>query len=142
MGTVDDILRAKGRNVWSISPDSMVLAAIGMMAEKEIGALVVMDGEKLAGIVTERDYARKVVLSGRSSKDTPVKDVMTTRVLCTRPEQTVNECMALMTDKRARHLPVLDHERVVGIVSIGDLVKAVINEQKFVIEQLQQYIVG
>jgi CBS domain-containing protein len=142
MGTVDDILRAKGRDVWSISPDSMVLAAIRMMAEKEIGALVVMDGEKLAGIVTERDYARKVVLAGRSSKDTPVKDVMTTRVLCTRPEQTVNECMALMTDKRARHLPVLDHERVAGIVSIGDLVKAVINEQKFVIEQLQQYIVG
>jgi CBS domain-containing protein len=112
------------------------------MAEKDVGALLVMEGAKLVGIVTERDYARKIVLAGKTSRDTPVRDVMTTRVLCARPDQTIEECMALMTDKRTRHLPILDHKHVVGLVSIGDLVKAIIREQKFVIEQLQQYISG
>lgn len=142
MGTVVEILNTKGREIWSISPDRMVYEALSLMAEKEIGALLVMEGEQLAGIVTERDYARKLALEGRSSRDTPVRDVMTTRVLCARPEQTIEECMALMTDKRARHLPVVDHKRVIGVISIGDLVKAIIDEQKFVIEQLQHYITG
>jgi CBS domain-containing protein len=142
MATVNDILSAKGREVCAISPDATVYEAISLMAEKEIGALVVMDGEKLVGIVTERDYARKVAIEGRSSRDTAVSDVMTTSVLCVHPERTVEECMALMTDKRTRHLPIVDHKRVIGVVSIGDLVKAIIREQKFVIEQLQQYISG
>ena len=142
MGTVVDILNTKGRQIWSISPDRTVYEAIRLMADKEIGALLVMEGENLAGIVTERDYARKLALEGRSSRDTPVRDVMTTRVLCARPEQTIEECMALMTDKRSRHLPVVDHKRVIGVISIGDLVKAIIDEQKFVIEQLQHYITG
>ena len=142
MSTVNDILNSKGRDVCSIAPDKMVYDAVSLMAEKEIGALLVMDGEKLTGIVTERDYARKIVLEGRSSRETPVRDVMTTRVLCVRPDQTIEECMALMTDKRTRHLPVVDHKRVIGLVSIGDLVKAIIREQQFVIEQLQHYISG
>jgi IMP dehydrogenase len=112
------------------------------MADKGIGALLVMNGDKLVGIVTERDYARKVILEGKSSKDSTVKEVMTTKVLCVSPERTVDECMALMTDKRARHLPVLDHKHVVGVVSIGDLVKAVISEQQVLIDQLQHYISG
>lgn len=140
MGTISEILATKGREVYAITPHRTVYDAIVMMAEKEVGALLVMEGEKLVGIVSERDYARRVVLAGRSSRDTPVRDVMTTRVLCARPTQTVNECMALMTAKRARHLPVLDHKHVVGVVSIGDLVKATIREQQFVIEQLQHYI--
>ena len=142
MGTVNDILNRKGRDVWSVPPDWMFFDALRLMAEKDVGALLVMNGDKLVGIVTERDYARKIVLAGKSSRDTPVRDVMTTRVLCARADQTVEQCMALMTDKRARHLPILDHKHVIGLVSIGDLVKAVIREQKFVIEQLQQYISG
>lgn len=142
MGTVVEILNAKGRQVWSIAPDRPVYEALQLMAEKQIGALLVMEGERLAGIVTERDYARKLALEGRSSRNTAVREVMTTRVLCARPEQTIEQCMALMTDKRARHLPVLDHKRVVGVISIGDLVKAIIDDQKFMIEQLQHYITG
>lgn len=142
MGTVNEILNAKGREVWSAPPDWMFFDALRLMAEKDVGALLVMNGAKLVGIVTERDYARKIVLAGKTSRDTPVRDVMTTRVLCARPDQTVAECMALMTDKRTRHLPILDHKHVIGLVSIGDLVKATIREQKFVIEQLQQYISG
>jgi CBS domain-containing protein len=142
MGTVTEILNRKGRDVWSVPPDIMFFDALRLMAEKDVGALLVMEGAKLVGIVTERDYARKIVLAGKSSRDTPVRDVMTTRVLCARPDQTIEQCMALMTDKRARHLPILDHKHVIGLVSIGDLVKATIREQKFVIEQLQQYISG
>ena len=142
MGTVAQILEAKGREVFSIGPDNTVFEAVSLMAEKGIGALLVMQGDKLVGIVTERDYARKIVLEDRSSRKTPVRDVMTTRVLCVPPDRTVEECMALMTDKRARHLPVVDHKRVVGIVSIGDLVKTVIEEQQFIVQQLQQYISG
>ena len=140
MHTAADILRDKGNDVWSVSPDDTILNAIRMMAERQVGALLVLDQGKLTGIVTERDYARKVALEGRSSKEALVKDIMSTRVLCARPDQTVQECMALMSDKRSRHLPVVDHKKVIGIISIGDLVKTIIAEQKFEIEALQYYI--
>jgi CBS domain-containing protein len=142
MSFVSDILDAKGREVWFVSPDATVFDAIKLMSEKGIGALLVMEGETLVGIVTERDYARKVILEGKSSKQTRVKDIMTKRVLYVSPDRTTEECMALMTDGRVRHLPVVDNKRVVGVVSIGDLVKAIITEQKILIDQLQQYIVG
>jgi CBS domain-containing protein len=142
MGTVLQILQTKGSQIYSIGPDRTVFEALKLMADRQIGALLVMEGDKLVGIVTERDYARKIALENRSSRDTLVRDVMTRRVLCVRPEQTIEECMALMTDKRNRHLPVVDHKRVIGVLSIGDLVKAIIGEQKFVIEQLQHYISG
>ena len=140
MSSIRDILRHKGSDVWSIGPDDSILQAIQKMAEKSVGALLVMEADKLAGIITERDYARKVALEGRSSRESQVSDIMSTRVLCARPEQTVQECMALMSDKRARHLPVLEHKKVIGIVSIGDLVKNIINEQQHEIESLQYYI--
>jgi CBS domain-containing protein len=142
MKTVKAILSSKGTDIWSVKADDTVFEAVGLMSDKNIGAVLVLNGEKLAGIVTERDYARKVVLEGKTSRDLSVSEVMTTHVLCVSPEQTVDECMALMTDKRARHLPVLDHKRVVGVVSIGDLVKAVIDDQQIVIEHLQNYIAG
>ena len=139
---VSDILDSKGHEVWSVKPDDTVFDSLQLMAEKGIGALLVMDGDRLVGIVTERDYARKVILEGKSSKTSSVAEVMTTRVLCVTPERTIDECMALMTDKRARHLPVLDHKRVIGIISIGDLVKTMISEQQVLIDQLQHYISG
>ncbi len=142
MRTAKDIIGYKGSAVRSVAPDDTVLHALGVMAEYEIGAVVVLDGERLAGILTERDYARRVVLSGRSSRDSAVREVMTRDVLCVPPERTINECLALMTDKRVRHLPVVENLRVTGLVSIGDLVKATIAEQEHVIEQLQQYIAG
>lgn len=142
MKSVQDILKNKGQDVWSVRPDETVFDSLKVMAKKGVGALLVMDGEKLVGIVTERDYARKVILEGKSSQTSLVSDVMTRQVLCVSPEQTVDECMALMTDKRARHLPVLDDQKVVGIVSIGDLVKATINEQQVLIDHLQHYISG
>jgi CBS domain-containing protein len=142
MKLVSEILNSKGHEIWAVKPDDTVFDSLQLMADKSIGALLVMNGDKLVGIVTERDYARKVILEGKSSKDSTVKEVMTTKVLCVSPERTVDECMALMTDKRARHLPVLDHKHVVGIVSIGDLVKAVISEQQVLIDQLQHYISG
>ena len=142
MRTVSDILRSKGGAVYSVKSTDTVLDALGVMAKHDIGAVVVQDGDKLVGIVTERDYARKVVLAGRSSKDSQIKDIMTTQVICVSPERSVEECMGLMTDKRCRHLPVLDHKQVVGLVSIGDLVKATIAEQEFTILQLQSYIAG
>ena len=142
MKSVSDILSSKGREVWSVTPDSTVFDSLKLMAEKEVGALLVMDGDRLVGIVTERDYARKVILEGKSSKNSSVAEVMTKRVLCVGPERTVDECMALMTDKRARHLPVVDHKQVIGVVSIGDLVKAMISEQQVLIDQLQHYISG
>jgi CBS domain-containing protein len=142
MPTVKEILDSKGHEVCSVSPDDTVLTALKLMAEREIGAVLALDGDKLAGIITERDYARKVVLLGRSSKDAKVSEIMTSHVVCVSPERSVQECMALMTDKRLRHLPVLEHKRVIGVVSIGDLVKATIADQQFMIEQLQSYIAG
>ncbi len=140
MQTAAEILRVKGADVWSIGPDETILIAIQLMASHEIGALLVMDNDKLVGIVTERDYTRKVALEDRSSKNSLVREIMSHKVLCARPDQTVQECMALMTDKRARHLPVVDHKKVIGIISIGDLVQSIIAEQKFEIEALQHYI--
>ena len=142
MKTVRAILARKGSDVWSVEPDVKVIDALHLMAEKDTGAILVMSEGKLRGIVTERDYARKVVLAGRSSKDAPVSEVMTSNVLCVAPERTIDECMALMTDKRIRHLPVVDHKTVIGVISIGDLVKAVIHEQQILIDQLQNYIAG
>jgi len=142
MRFVSEILDSKGHDVYSVKPDDTVFDSLRLMADKQIGALLVMDGEKLVGIVTERDYARKVILEGKSSKTASVAEIMTRRVLCASPERSIAECMALMTDKRARHLPVLDHKRVVGIVSIGDLVQATISEQQVLIDQLQHYIAG
>jgi CBS domain-containing protein len=142
MVTVSQCLQSKGGEIWSTRPDVSVYQALEMMAERDIGALLVLDGEKLVGIFSERDYARKVILQGKSSRDTWVSEIMTSRVVFVRPEHTIEECMALMTDKHIRHLPVLDGERLVGVISIGDVVKAIISEQKFVIEQLEHYITG
>ena len=142
MRSVKQILDAKGRDAWSVGPDDSVFTAMKLMAEKEVGALLILEQDKLKGIVTERDYARKVILKGKSSKDTPVRNIMSTNVLCALPTQTVEECMALVTENRVRHLPVVEDGRVQGIVSIGDLVKAVIADQKFIIEQLEHYITG
>lgn len=142
MKRVRDILELKGRQVWSVEPEVTVFDALKLMAEKEIGALTVMDGEKLIGIVSERDYARKVILLGRSSPTTAVKEIMTQRVVCTHLEQPIEECMALVTEKRVRHLPVIEEGKIVGLISIGDLVKSIIADQKFIIEQLERYITG
>jgi CBS domain-containing protein len=140
MRLVRDILQSKGHDLWSIRPEAFVFDAVKMMSERSVGALLVMEGEKMVGIITERDYARKVILAGKSSKQTQVKDIMTQRVLWVAPERTIEECMALMTDKKVRHLPVVENTQVVGIVSIGDLVKAIIAEQQVIIDQLQNYI--
>ena len=140
MNFVKEILDAKGREYWSVSPDTSVYDAIKLMADKEVGSVLVVEDGVIKGILTERDYARKVALEGKTSPTIPVAQIMTTQVLCTRPDQPLEECMALMTEKRVRHLPVLEGDRIVGIVSIGDLVKAVISEQQFIIEQLESYI--
>jgi CBS domain-containing protein len=137
---VKEILKEKGDNFWSVSPETTGYEAIRLMAEKEVGSVLVIDDGKVRGIVTERDFARKVALESKTSPDTPVAEIMTTQVLCTRPDQTIEEAMALMTDKRVRHLPVLEGDQIVGVVSIGDLVKAVISEQQFLIKQLENYI--
>lgn len=142
MTTARDILKSKGGDVWSVRPDTTVLATLELMAEKGIGAVVVLEDGKLAGIFTERDYARKVVLAGRSSKEANVSEVMTPQVVCVAPERSVDQCLALMTDKRVRHLPVVEQKTVVGLISIGDLVKAKIADQEHTIEQLQSYIAG
>jgi CBS domain-containing protein len=142
MGTVRDTLRSKGPEVWSMAPDATVYDALKLMADKNIGAVLVMDANRIVGILSERDYARKVILHGKSSKDTPIREIMTQRVVYVRPEQTAEECMALMTDKRVRHLPVLEDDQVVGVISIGDVVKNIISEQEFIIEQLERYISG
>ena len=140
MTKVRDILALKGEDVWSVTSDSSVYDAMKLMAEKGVGALMVMQGEKLVGIISERDYARKVILQGRSSRTTQVKEIITSHVLYAQPEQNIEECMAVMTDKRVRHLPVFDEGRLLGVISIGDLVKSIITEQKFMIEQLEKYI--
>ena len=140
MTTLKMLLKDKGHDVWSVHPDDTVLDAIKMLAEKDIGALIVIKDDKPVGIFTERDYARNVYLKGKSSLDTAVRVVMAAPVICARLDQTVNECMALMTAKRFRHLPIMDGDELVGMVSIGDLVKSVIAEQQFTIEQMEQYI--
>lgn len=142
MSNVRRLLEAKGNEVWSISPEFTVFEALQMMAEKEVGALVVLDGEKLVGVFSERDYARKVALKERSSRNSPVRDMMTAEVICVSPDGTVDDCMKLMTAKRVRHLPVMEEEKLVGIVSIGDVVKKVISDQEFTIQELEKYIVG
>src|SRR5918999_3990032 len=138
--TVRDILTVKGRDVWTVDLGATVFEALSRMAEKEVGALMVMDGPKLVGVISERDYARKVILHGRASPTTLVKEIMTTHVVYTHLGQSIEECMALVTEKRIRHLPVIDEGNLVGVVSIGDLVKSIISDQKFVIEQLVRYI--
>jgi CBS domain-containing protein len=142
MRKVKDILRTKGSTVWSIAPDATVYDALALMADKNIGAVLVTEAGEVAGILSERDYARKVVLQGKSAEDTPVREIMTERVMYVRPEQTVDDCMALMTDKHVRHLPVVEDDRLLGVISIGDVVKIIISEQEFLIEQLEHYITG
>jgi len=142
MKTVRQLLENKGHRVFTIGPEASVFDALGLMSEKDVGALLVMEGDKPAGLISERDYARKVILKGHTSKELKVRDIMTRRVICARPDETLEECMAVMTDKRIRHLPVLEGGEVAGIVSIGDLVKAIIAEQQFVIEQLESYVSG
>ncbi|MGD8626063.1 MAG: CBS domain-containing protein [Anaerolineae bacterium] len=142
MTIVRNILQTKGTDIWSVGPDDTVYEALTMMAEKNIGAVLVMNKGRLVGILSERDYARKVDLLGKKAADTPVREIMTGRVLCVNPEQTMEECMALMTDKRVRHLPVVEGRQVVGVVSIGDVVKSIISHQEFLIEQLENYITG
>jgi CBS domain-containing protein len=143
MKSAAQILKSKsGQTVETVTPSMSVFDAVKLMAEKNIGALLVMEDVRIAGIITERDYARKIVLMGRSSKETPVRDIMTFPVMFVRPDQTNEECMALMTDNRMRHLPVVDKGKLIGIISIGDLVKDIISEQKFIIDQLEHYIKG
>jgi CBS domain-containing protein len=143
MKTAADVLKSKAHQaVHTVTPGALVFDALKLMADKNIGALLVMEGERIAGIITERDYARKIVLMSRSSRETPVREIMTSAVMYVRPGQTTEECMVLMTENRLRHLPVVDGNRLLGLLSIGDLVKSIISEQKFTIEQLQNYISG
>jgi CBS domain-containing protein len=141
MATVAQILKSKpDQTIYTMSPSDSVFDALKLMADKNIGAVLVSEGGNIVGILTERDYARKIVLMAKSSRDTPVSEIMTSEVRYVRPEQTSEECMQVMTENRLRHLPVMDKGKLVGLVSIGDLVKDVISEQKFVIQQLEQYI--
>ena len=142
MKTIKELLESKGREVSSIGPDETVYEALKLMAQKDIGSLVVLSEGKLVGLVSERDYARHVALQGRSSRDTPVWEIMEKRPVCVTPEQSVEDAMALMTEKRSRHLPVISGGKLVGVISIGDLVKAIISDQQYIIEQLENYIVG
>ncbi len=143
MKLVAHILKSKPeQTVYTITPAASVFDAVKQMAEKGIGALVVIEGEKVVGIITERDYARKIILMARSSKETPVRDIMTPSVMYVRPDQTSEECMVLMTENRLRHLPVMDSGKLIGLISIGDLVKDIISEQQFIIQQLEHYITG
>ncbi len=142
VGTIREILQHKGTAVWSIAPEATVFEAIQLMAEKNVGALLVTRGDKLVGIISERDYTRKVALRGKSSKDTAVREILSGRVLTVTPAHTVEECMRLMTEHRVRHLPVLEGERIAGVVSIGDLVNWIISAQSSTIHQLETYITG
>jgi CBS domain-containing protein len=141
-GTVNEILSRKGSNVWSVTPETTVFDAIKLMADKNVGALPVLDRERLAGIISERDYTRKVILKGRSSKETPAKDVMSSELVVAKPDDPIVGCMRLMAEKRVRHLPVVEGEKIVGIISIGDLVKWIISAQTAAIDQLERYITG
>jgi len=140
--TVKHLLEQKSRHVWTIDPDATVLEAVAKMAEKDVGSLVVMDGEKLVGIITERHYSRNVILKGKASPSTLVRDIMERDVINVRPEQSVELCMALMTEKRVRHLPIVEDTKVTGIISIGDLLKFIISKREFAIDQLERYIQG
>lgn len=143
MKTVAQILKSKpDQIIHTVAPTASVFDAVKLMADKNIGALLVMQGERIAGIITERDYARKIILVGRTSKETPVSEIMTSEVMYVRPNQTSDECMALMTENRIRHLPVVENGTLIGLISIGDLVKDIISEQRFIIEQLEHYIKG
>jgi len=142
MKTVKDILRIKGHDVWSTTPDATVYQALQTMAEKNVGALVVLDADTVVGIMSERDYARKVILHGRSSREIQVREIMTSEVYYVRPDQNIEDCMALMTDKRVRHLPALENDQLVGVISIGDVVKALIAEHESTIRHLEDYITG
>jgi CBS domain-containing protein len=142
MKTITELLDQKGREVFSIGPDATVYEALKTMADQEIGSLIVVENGRTVGIITERDYARSVILKGRSSQDTPVREIMTARPVCASPNQTPEECMAVMTEKRVRHLPVIAGDELLGLISIGDLVKSIISEQQFIIEQLEHYISG
>ena len=142
MQIVNELLRAKSQDIWTIGTGATVYDALRLMAEKDIGALLVVEGGRLVGILSERDYARKVILRGKSSRDTTVGEIMTEKVVYVRPEQSVEDCMALMTDKHVRHLPVLKDGQLLGIISIGDVVKSIITEQEFIIAQLENYITG
>ena len=142
MTLISQIIHSKGNQIWTISPEASVFDALALMADKDIGALVVVENDDVVGIFSERDYSRKVILQGRASKDTLVKEIMTPEVICVRPNQSVTKCMALMTDKRIRHLPVLDGDKLVGVISIGDVVKTIITEQQVMIDHLEDYIYG
>ena len=143
MATVNQMLNSKGRQVYTLPPDATVFDALRLMADREIGAVVVVQGDDIAGIFSERDYARKIVLLSKTSRETSVADIMTTDVICVQPAQTAEKCLAVMTDKRIRHLPVLDDDgRLAGLISIGDVVKAIIAEQKVMIDHLEDYIHG
>lgn len=142
MGTVRNILQVKGNTVHSVSPDTSVFDALESLEEKNLGALIVCENGKLVGIFTERDYARKVILKGRSSKDTVVRDIMSEKPIYVTPDTTIEQCMQLMTNKFIRHLPVIDREELIGVISIGDVVKHVIKEKDFIIENLEHYISG
>ncbi len=142
MSTISNLLKVKGKKVWSIGPERSVFDALKLMAEKNIGALLVVDNDRPVGLISERDYARKVILKGHHSTELKVADIMIRQVVCTQPDESVEECMAIMTERHIRHLPVLEKGKVIGMVSIGDLVKAVIAEQQFVIAQLEHYISG
>jgi CBS domain-containing protein len=142
MKQVCDLLNDKGRDVWSLAPDATVYEAIDQMAQKGVGALLIMEGERLVGIVSERDYARKVILKGKASREIQVREIMSHPVICVTPELTVEQTMALMTDKHVRHLPVVVEETVVGVISIGDVVRAIIEDKEFYIQHLTTYITG
>jgi CBS domain-containing protein len=142
MKIVRDILQTKGHEVWSIRPDETVYEALKIMADKNVGALVVLEGQTVVGIMSERDYARKVILQGKSSREVRVGQIMTSRVYYVRPEQTIQACMAQMTDKHVRHLPVLENDSLIGVISIGDVVKSIIAEQESTIRLLEDYITG
>jgi CBS domain-containing protein len=142
MTTVQQLLDAKSQDIYFVRPDDMVLDALKIMEKENVGSVLVKEGDMLVGIFTERHYARNVFLKGRASPKTPIREVMKSKVICVAPEQTVEACMALMTEKRFRHLPVLRDEQLVGVISIGDLVKSIISEQQFTIEQMEHYIHG
>ncbi len=142
MEFVSQFLEKKGHDVWWVAPETTVFDALQLMANKKVGALLVLEEDSLVGVFSERDYARKVILKGKSSKDTPVRDIMSTKIVCVAPNQSTEECMSLMTEKRVRHLPVMDGEKLIGIISIGDVVKAVIADREDIIEQLEHHITG